>query len=475
MPLKSGLTVVLDVGKTLTKLSLWGPSGEMIARESRPNQRPLAAGYACLDADGIEAWACGVLRNFASLGRVTALVPVAHGAAIAVLRDGKLACPPVDYEATPPAEVIATYEAARDSFGATGSPRLPDGLNAGVQLEWLEVLHPGLLSEGATLVTWPQYWAWRFCGIAATEVTSLGCHSDLWRPLSGTPSALATARGWSRLLAPLRRAGEVLGTLTAEWSERTGLSSDVQVYCGLHDSNAALLAARGFREIAAYESTVLSTGTWFVAMRSPAPDSEVDISALSEARDCLVNVDAYGVPVPSARFMGGREIEVLSGIDARRIDIRPDQPKLVATTADVVRDGVMVLPTFARGFGPFPDAEGRWVNMPADAYACRAAVCLYAALVADASLNLIGARERIVVEGRFAEAEVFVRALAALRPGTQVYVSNARHDVSYGALRLIEPRLQALSPLEPVRPLDVDLTAYAGAWRGRCQTGEAAA
>ncbi|HEX7944756.1 MAG TPA: carbohydrate kinase, partial [Phenylobacterium sp.] len=460
-----GLTVVLDVGKTLTKLSLWSGSGEMLARETRANARPDAGAYAALDTAGVEAWMADVLSGFAAHGEVTGIVPVGHGAALAVLRDGALACPPPDYEAPAPEAVRAAYDLERDAFVETGSPRLPDGLNCGVQLAWLEALHPGLLDPGAVIVTWPQYWAWVLCGVAATEVTSLGCHSDLWKPMAGEPSGLARRRGWAGRLATLRGAGEVLGPLRPEWAARTGLPATTRVYCGLHDSNAALLAARGFAEIAQRESTVLSTGTWFVAMRSPARRGDVDISALDAARDSLVNVDVHGMPIPSARFMGGREVELLSGVDTRRIDIRPDQPALLAAVADVVASGAYVLPTFTPGVGPFPTGSGGWIDEPDDPIARRSAVCLYLALVADASLALIGARERIVVEGRFAEAQVFVRALAALRPADRIFVSNAQHDVSYGALRLIQPDLPAPSALEPVPPLTVDLRAYAARWR----------
>jgi sugar (pentulose or hexulose) kinase len=473
--LEDGLTVVLDVGKTLTKLSLWGRSGIMMARETRPNKRLDAGAYAALDAAGIEAWAAEVLRDFASGGPVTAIVPVGHGAALAVLRGGRLACPSPDYEEPVPESVRDRYELDRDAFTLTGSPRLPMGLNLGVQLAWLSDLYPGLLAPGATVVTWAQYWAWRLCGVAATEVTSLGCHTDLWRPREGRFSAMAVRRGWAERLAPLRRADEALGHLSPEWVERTGLSAETKVYCGLHDSNAALLAARGFPEIADHESTVLSTGTWFVAMRSPARRSDIDIASLSETRDCLVNVDVSGKPIPSARFMGGREVEILSGIDARRIEIKRDQPRLLAAVDGVLAGRSRALPTFTPGVGPFPRGAGRWIDMPTDTMALRAAVCLYAALIADASLNLIGARERIVVEGRFAEAEVFVRALASLRPRDRIYVSNAQHDVSYGALRLLTPHLKALSSLEPVEPLAQDLAPYASLWRRDTARIEAAA
>ena len=113
--------------------------------------------------------------------------------------------------------------------------------------------------------------------------------------------------------------------------------------------------------------------------------------------------------------------------------------------------------------------------MPLEHAARRSAACLYIALMADACLNLVGAQQRILVEGRFAEAQVFVRALASLRPNDVIYVSNAEHDVSYGALRLIDQNLPPLSGLVRVEPLEVDISAYAAQWRRDAARIEAAA
>ncbi|MBO9696281.1 MAG: carbohydrate kinase [Sphingopyxis sp.] len=467
-------TIVLDVGKTLAKLSLWAPDGVLVERRVRPNERIRAGSYMALDTAGIEGWIAEVLRLFARLADVGAIIPVGHGAGAAILRADALACPPLDYEEAMPANLRAAYDAERDTFGDTGSPALPDGLNLGAQIFRLEQFDPGL-AHGTQILPWAQYWSWVLSGVAASEVTSLGCHTDLWNPLTAAPSGLAERRGWAERLAPLRRAGEILGTLTPAWVQRTGLPADTEIYCGLHDSNAALLAARSFAEIATHESTVLSTGTWFVAMRSPEDAASVDTSGLDEARDCLINVDAYGKPVPSARFMGGREIEMLIGLDTRRIDIAPDQPALLASLPGVLTGDAMLLPTFAPGFGPFPRGRGRWIAEPGDPAAHRAAVSLYAALVADASLDLIGTKERLLIEGRFAEGQVFVRALAALRPDLRVYVGKAHNDVSYGALRLIDAALPPVEPLELVEPLDIDLASWRDRWRAEAGRMEEAA
>ncbi|MEO6248487.1 MAG: carbohydrate kinase [Sphingomicrobium sp.] len=461
--------VVIDIGKTMSKLTVWARSGKLSARRTRANP---AGGSPCsLDLDGIDQWLFETLAEVAAKWPVDAIIPVGHGAAAVVVRNGAAVAPPVDYECPISAEDRRAYGAMRDPFALTGSPALPDGLNLGAQLHCLS--HD--LLEGASILLWPQYWAWRLSGVMASEVTSLGTHTDLWRPIEGRPSALAVARGWADRLPPVRRAGDVLGPITAQVAAQTGLDPATKVHVGLHDSNAALLAARAFPEIGESEATVLSTGTWFVAMRAPAPGTIIDIAALPEARDCLVNVDAFGQPIPSARFMGGREIETLIGIDTRRIDILPDQPAIVAALPRVIASGAMVLPNFAGGFGPFPNSRGRWVAMPADPIELRAAVSLYAALVADVSLDLIGAHGAILVEGRFAEAELFVRALATLRPDTIIYAANAHNDVSFGALRLLEPDLAPDSELRRIEPLEIDLSAYRTTWRNLAERMDRAA
>ena len=457
-------TIVLDVGKTVSKVSAWTRDGRVIARHTRPNERIQTQDYLALDVHGIENF---LVDSLAAIGReidVGAIIPVAHGAAAAIIDRNGLVAPPVDYEFQIPEELRRRYATERDAFTVTGSPALPDGLNLGAQLYFLEAIRPEVFAPGTQLLPWPQYWSWLLSGVAASEVTSLGCHTDLWQPAAGGPSMLSIRRGWHHHVAPLRHAGAVLGMLRPEWARRTGLSPNVQIYCGLHDSNAALLAARAFREMSADDATVLSTGTWFVSMRTARRTDLLRIESLDERRDCLVNVDVFNHAIPSARFMGGREIERLSS-GAGRIDLRSDQPALLAGVARVLAAGAMVLPTFAPGCGPFPLGSGRWLSMPSDTDEVRAAVCLYIAMVADASLDLIGAQDRLLIEGRFGECEVFVRTLAALRPSTKVYVSPKQGDVSFGALRLVDPTLSPSTELASVQPLAHDLAAYRQRWR----------
>jgi len=451
--------VVLDVGKSFVKLTLWDENtGTLIAQRMLANRSVETKRYSALDPAFIESWLEPTLKELARRGPIAAVIPVGHGAAAAVIRGNALAHPPIDYEGRVSPEARARYEIERDPFWITGSPSLPGGLNLGVQLHQLESWQ--MVEEGDQLLPWPQYWSWLLSGERSSEVSSLGCHTDLWAPSLTSYSPMARRHGWSERFASLRKASDAVGVLTSDWAARTGIGSRVRIHCGVHDSNAALHGVRGFSEIGSGEATVLSTGTWFVAMRS-TPDT-FQMSTLPEDRDCLVNVDVEGRLVPSSRFMGGKEIERLCGGDSGQFF----EPKYFGAALNQVVDaGIMVLPTFVSGVGPYPRGRGRWIGTPGTDAVRFAAIALYAALVADMSLDLIGARERIVVEGRFANHPAFVAALAALRPNDRVYINNADQGVAFGALRLIRPHLVPTTPLAVVEAVQVDLTGYRERWR----------
>jgi sugar (pentulose or hexulose) kinase len=472
----AGWTIVLDIGKTQSKASLWEEAGSCVAYRERPNCRPTEGERITLDIHGIEAWLAAVLREYASLGPVSGLIPVAHGAGIALIRDGALQCSPLDYEWIGVERARAPYEPQRDAFADSGSPALPAGLNIGLQLHWLESLDNGPYAD-AQLLPWAQYWAWKLCGEAAAEVTSLGCHSDLWRPFERAPSALARRRGWADRLAPLKAAGTVLGTLTRDWVKRTGLSARTRIYCGLHDSNAALVAARHQSRMIGRDVTVLSTGTWFVAMRSPQSPSDTPAPRLPDTRDCLVNVDIDGAPVPSARFMGGREIQVLTGADTdpaaetsgNRVTLAGREDKQRRYAMQTILAGDMILPSAVRGVGPFPNAPNAVLGPAADLDHAIAKAHLYAALVADASLDLIGSRDTLFIDGRFARSPVFTGALAALRPRTALWISEEPHGVAQGALRVVDPSRGPCAEPQPVAPLDGEVADYRDRWRSAAE------
>ncbi len=464
-------TIVLDIGKTNAKVSLWDARGRLVDRWTRANVPRAASGYRALDVEGLEAWLMTSLASCARAGRVGRIIPVGHGAAAALVRGGRLFVPPMDYEDPIAGPERALYAAQRDAFADSGSPLLPGALNLGMQLHHVEALR-GPLPDDVWILPWPQYWAWRLCGVMASEVTSLGCHTDLWRPIESRFSDLAARRGWAARMAPLRRADDVLGPISANLAAETGLPGDCEVLCGLHDSNAALLASRGHAEVAVPGSTIVSTGTWFVAMRALSPGERLDGDRLPEHRDCLLNVDARGCPVPSSRFMGGREAEIVRGTEVPPSAGQP--PASEAGLTRILAGGSLAYPSFVPGVGPFPDAAG---ELPRNATPRErhAHASLYLALMTDTILTLIDSRGPVLVEGRFAADTLLVRALATLRPSAPVYTCDAENDLAHGALRLVAPELQPSSGLVRVEPLAIDLEAVADGWRSHAAEAQRAA
>ena len=302
------LTLVIDIGKSNAKLLMVSSSGDVIEQHTRGNvpvTSPL--GYPALDIDGLTQWVCTTLAASPHTRRCGHAIASTHGTAFVALGDEGLAWQPLDYEfegcAQPGNPLHAAYQRERDPFADTLSPDLPMGLNAGRQLYWLQHTHPAAWAATRTLLPYPQYWAWWLSGVAATELSSLGCHTQLWLPVQASYSRLAQSQGWAALFAPLKPAWETLGTVRPELVKTLGLPPNCQVHVGVHDSNACL--ARHLR--LAPNTILVSTGTWCVVMAPGASHA-----ALDPQQDQLANVSVLGQTVPTARFMAGREFARLS-------------------------------------------------------------------------------------------------------------------------------------------------------------------
>ena len=394
-------SAVLDIGKTTLRVAIVSDDGTLEALSSAPNEVVDGPPYPHVDAAALEAWIFDALREHAARFAIHSIVPVAHGACAALLRDGSLALPVLDYEFAGP-EGCDGYEAAARDFAETGSPALPAGLNLGRQLHWLAREHAAAFDAADTLLPWPQYWAQRLSGVPSYEATSLGCHTDLWSPWQDGPSSYARRSGIARRLPRRVQAWSVLGPPTHAVRAATGLSDGCRVLAGIHDSNAAFFAHRRSRS---GPFAVVSTGTWFVTMAHGGRRDR-----LRAEEDMLVNVDALGDPLPTARFPGGREIAAISAADA------PAPGASLETVLALVARGARVLPGFSALGGPFRERYGAILGVPLpDAAGRRALGSLYAALVTDLCLDRLGSDGPVVVEGRFAGDPAYVGTLAALR------------------------------------------------------------
>ena len=444
---------VIDVGKTNAKVVVVdAETGTEIASRSIQNRVVKDGLYPHYDIEALWAFLVDTLTSFAKAPGFDAISVTAHGAAAVLLGEDDLAMPVIDYEHVYPGEVRAGYAALRPHFAETRSPLLSGGLNVGAQIHYQKTQFPAQFADVRTILTYAQYWVWRLTGIAVNEVTSLGCHTDLWNPQKGEYSSLVDTLELRPLMAPIRSAFDRIGDLREPLARQIGVDKAIPVHCGIHDSNASLLPHLITRTS---PLSVVSTGTWVVSF---AVGGRLD--QLDPARDTLANVDAYGEPVPSARFMGGREFDLLTEGNA----VEPD-----ADTLDqLIRDHSMILPSVVQGSGPYPARAASGGSKSRSAPEQYAAASLYTALMTNTCLELIGASGPTIVEGPFSRNRTYLSALRSLT-GREVIALPGSTGTSLGAALLAGAKCSAKPISEDVVPLNETFDIYARSWRANLQ------
>ncbi|MGX5842203.1 FGGY-family carbohydrate kinase [Mesorhizobium sp. ArgA1] len=443
---------VIDIGKTNAKVALVDlVTLSEVALRRMANAPVRQAPYPHHDVEALWTFILNSLASINREQRIDAISITTHGATgVLVDAAGELVLPVLDYEFDGPEKLAVEYDAARPPFAETGTPRLPLGLNLGAQFFWQQKRFPSEFARASAMLMYPQYWALRLTGIAANEVTSLGCHTDLWNPWAADFSSMVDSLKWRSLMAAVRSARDQLGPILPALAARTGLGPRTPVFCGLHDSNASLLP---HLLSDAPPFSVVSTGTWVVSMA--VGGTEI---ALDAARDTLVNVSALGGPVPSARFMGGREFSLLT----------KDKPQDCSGSdvLTVLTRKMLLLPSTQQGSGPFPHHEAVWRDADGISKAERfAAISFYLALMTATCLDLVGADGPTTVEGPFARNRLFVGMLAAAT-GRTVIASEAATGTSIGAALLATDQVIAHGKGERIEPqADPIWAAYVSAWR----------
>lgn len=445
------IVAVIDIGKTNAKVALVDLTtlGEVALRRTT-NAPVRQAPYPHHDVEALWTFILNSLADLNRERRIDAISITTHGATGALVdQTGELVLPVLDYEFDGPDGLAVEYDAVRPPFAETGTPRLPIGLNLGAQFFWLQKRFPANFAKTASVLMYPQYWALRLTGVAANEVTSLGCHTDLWNPWTSDYSSLVDRMGWRQMMAPVRPAKDRLGPILPELAQRTGLDPQTPVFCGLHDSNASLLP---HLLSDAPPFSVVSTGTWVVSMAVGGRKVELDA-----ARDTLVNVNALGDPVPSARFMGGREFSLLTEGQS--------QEWSEADSAVVLAQRTLLLPSTQQGSGPFPHRDAKWISAgnlsPGQRFA---AISFYLALMTATCLELIGGDGPTTVEGPFARNPLFIHMLAAAT-GRPVAASETSTGTSIGAALLASDGIEIKSNGQRTEPpVDPAWGDYARAW-----------
>ncbi len=464
-----GEIAVLDIGKTNLKLCVTDRDGAVLESVTTANAVRPRPPWRHHDLVALAPWVGTTLAELARRHPLRVVVPVGHGSGgVLTLADPDAggtgtALPMIDYEDAFPSELDAAYRAEAGTFEDRGSAVMMASTHAARQLFRMQAEEPGSVAGAAHYLNVAQYWAWWLSGVAASEFSAMGAQSHLWNVPLGRFAPIVGRHGWARLIPPFRPAWETLGTVRKALRERYGLPDGLAVLTGAHDSSANFYRYRA-SGLAGF--TLVSTGTWIVAMSREAP-----VARLSEARGMTINADMEGAPVGGALSMGGREFSAVAGPDWKGARADP------GALARIVARGAMALPSFGGNEGQFPGSAGRGriAGPPPESQAERTALAvLYAALLTVTCAEALGGGERLILDGTFLQDPLYAPLVAALRPGRPTQVSQDPNGVAAGAAllaghaRRAGPAAIALATPAPLPPLP-GLDRYAAAWRATAE------
>lgn len=422
-------TLIIDIGKTHVKLHVLDESYQSVFATQMTNTVDHSQLYPCTDVDKIWDWLCKGIKSVSGKYSITRITTTTHGATAALIdRDSVsgngLVLPVLDYESNAIFEQSEQYQDIREPFKETFSPSLPAGLNLGRQLYWIKQHYAEAFSRTTDVLMYPQYWGWRFTGSRYSEITSLGCHTDLWSIANNDFSALVDALECRDKFPPLKPAWQDCGVVSAQIAKELGLHESCTFYSGIHDSNASFLRYRLAEDNKPF--TVISTGTWTILMAT-----QVSLENLDAKKDMLANIDALGSPVACARFMGGREFEAICEQAGSWLGEQFNEQDLQR----VIDKGVFALPNFSDGSGPFGNRKSEFVG-PIDKVSGIALATLYCALMIDYQLNQLGATGQIYIEGAFLKNPLLCAVVNQLRTSQEVCLSVDNTGTVLGAAYL---------------------------------------
>ncbi|WP_371193767.1 FGGY-family carbohydrate kinase [Glaciecola sp. SC05] len=456
---KAPHTLIIDIGKTHVKLHVLDRQFDSAFSKQMSNSVDVSSIYPSADVAKIWDWMLNTIKEVSRRFLVSRITITTHGATAALidrdssLKDG-LVLPVLDYEFAPTFSDTPEYEYIRPEFVDSCSPSLPAGLNLGRQLYWLKKTFPAQFSQATDVLMYPQYWAWRFTGKRVSEITSLGCHTDLWSIRDQTYSALVAELNCQHLFPPIQPAWFSCGKLHPELSADLGLDSSCEFYSGLHDSNASFLRYRLAQDSLPF--TVVSTGTWTILMASQVP-----LSTLDPKRDMLANVDALGTPIACARFMGGREFESICEQAGSWLGEQFEESHLQA----IIDKSVFALPDFSDGSGPFGGRGSEFVG-PVEKVSGIALATMYCALMIDYQLTMLQAQGKVIIEGAFLKNPLLCAVLNQLRAEQSVWLSRDATGTVLGAAYLTDwEKIKVDVELQPAEMSALrSLQAYRQQW-----------
>ncbi len=293
---------ILDIGKTNKKCLLFNEQYEVVFEQSQLLNETLDEdGEVCEDIIALTKWALESIQYVIDHTDfdIKAINFSAYGASFMYVdKDGNPLTPLYNYLKGYPEKLQLAFEEKYNKEGDfyihTASPKL-GSLNSGLQLYRFKQEQPELFEKVTAIMHLPQYISFLFTKYAATDITSIGCHTALWDYKKQTYHEWVIQEGMDQYLAKITASNL---TKNANFNHK-----HIHVGIGLHDSSAALIPyLKYFQE----PFILISTGTWCISLN---PFNDTPLTHHQLENDCLCYMGYTGKPVKAARLFAGYEHE----------------------------------------------------------------------------------------------------------------------------------------------------------------------
>lgn len=299
---KKNIIAIFDVGKTNKKLFLFDEQYNILLEESnRFEEIKDEDGFPCDDVNALTEW---VMERFREISNdpcynLLAVNFSAYGASfVHVDEAGKPLTPLYNYLKPFPEELKKQFY---NSYGdenliarETASPVLGN-LNSGMQLYRLKYEQPENFSRIKYSLHLPQYLSFIIASQPVSDITSIGCHTQLWDFNKNQYHQWVINENIQSKLAPVSGYKNILHSTVDKKNIVTGI--------GLHDSSAALIP---YLKMFDEPFILISTGTWCISLN---PFNHAMLTDYELQHDCLCYLTYDGKPVKASRLFAGFEHE----------------------------------------------------------------------------------------------------------------------------------------------------------------------
>ncbi len=293
---------VFDVGKTNKKLLVFDEQYRVVHELSKNfDEIKDEDGFACENIEAVSEWIVHSFEEIINDNRfsIAAVNFSGYGASfVHVDENGKAVLPLYNY-LKPYSPVL--QKQFYDKYGGehsvskqTASPVL-GSLNSGMQLYRLKYEKAIEYANVKYSLHLPQYLSFLLTSIPVSDITSIGCHTNLWNFADSKYHEWVAEENIEPKLAPIESAAKVIPVQVANKKIVAGI--------GLHDSSSALIPYLcSFNE----PFILLSTGTWCISLN---PFNHSTLSDYELHNDCLCYLSFTGKPVKASRLFAGYEHE----------------------------------------------------------------------------------------------------------------------------------------------------------------------